>query len=101
MNLHNLWNRNGGKKQDDIKRRASGQRAALYYLVALYIGYMGFCVMKNRLAGDDTMTYPLAVILSSALFIGAVFVAWYATRRMKRELKQSMTETAGNEENKE
>lgn len=99
MNWNNFLIRNEGKNCDDSKRRNAGQRALLYYLVALYIGYMGYSIMNNRLSGDDTLSYPLAIFFTSVLIIGAVFIAWFATKRMKNESKQSENETAEKEEN--
>jgi predicted branched-subunit amino acid permease len=89
MSRGNFWIREDGKKYDDNKRRNAAQRAGIYYLVAIYVGYMGYSILYNRLIGDDTMTYPLAIILASLLIAGAIFVAWYATRRMKSELEAS------------
>ena len=74
------------------------QRALLYYLVALYIGYCGYSIMSNRLAGDNTMSYPLAILLTVVLLIGAVIVALYATRRMKVELKQNKIRDTGKDQ---
>lgn len=101
MNRNIFWVREGGKQYDENKRRSAGQRAVIYYLTSLYIGYMGYSIMKNRLAGDDTMSYPLAIILTSILIAGAIFIIWYATRRMKNEFKQSEIISAGKEEEKE
>lgn len=85
----------------DALPQSAGLRAILYYLVAIYIGYMGYSIMKNRLAGDDTMSYPLAILLTSILMIGAVGVAFYATKRMKYESKQSEKQIADKEEERD
>lgn len=100
MDWNHIRIREAGKKYDENKRRSAGQKAVIYYLVALYIGYMGYSVMSNRLSGDAAMSYPLAAVLASILIIGAGFVAWYATKRMRSELKQSEIITDGKEEEK-
>jgi arginine exporter protein ArgO len=94
----NIFARDAGKQYDENKRLSAGRKAVIYYLAALYIGYMGYSILNNRLAGDDTMSYPLAVILTALLVIGAIFVAWYATISLKKEFKQSELEPAGKEE---
>jgi cytochrome bd-type quinol oxidase subunit 2 len=100
MKWNRFWIREDGKQYDEERRRRAGQKAALYYLVAFYIGYMGFSIMKNRFAGDTTMSYPLAVILASVLLLGAIWVAWYAMKQMKNEYRQSEIKITGNEEGK-
>lgn len=96
------WNkfliREEEKEYDEARRRSANQRAVIYYLVALYIGYMGYSIMNNRLTGDDTMSYPLAILLTSLLVIGAVWIMWYATKRVKNEWKQSSTGVSKKEE---
>ncbi len=89
MNFNRFFCREDGAEYDDARRRAAGQKAVIYYLVALYIGYMGYCILSNRLAGDDTMSYPVAITLTFALVAGAFWVAWYATRRMRKEFRDS------------
>lgn len=101
MNWNNLWIRNDGRKYDSAKVRNAGQRTVIYYLVALYVGYLGYSIISNRLAGDDTMSYPVAIIFSSVLIIGAIFVAFSATKRMRNELKQEETLPDEKEENNE
>lgn len=98
MNWNKFWVKEEGKEYDDGRRRSAGQKAVLYYLVALYIGYMGYSIMNNRLTGDDTMSYPLAIVLAALLVIGAIFVAWYATKRMKNEFRNSEIVSSGKEE---
>lgn len=101
MRWYTFWVREDGKQYDENKRRSAGQRGVIHCLAALYIGYMGYSIMNNRLAGDETMSYPLAIILTSLLIAGAVIVVWQATRRMMKEFKQSEIISAGNEEEKE
>lgn len=93
-----FWIKEDGKEYDEDKRRSASQRAVLYYLVAVYVGYMGYSILKNRLTGDDTMTYPVAIAVTSVLFIGAFWVVWYATKRMKCEYENSVIETGKNDE---
>lgn len=97
MGFHKFWVKEEGKEYDDARRRSAGQRAVIYYLVALYIGYMGYRIINNRLTGDDTMSYPLAITLTSVLIIGALWVAWYATRFMQREFDKSVLENENQE----
>lgn len=97
MGFHKFWVKEEGKEYDDARRRSAGQRAALYYLVALYIGYMGYRILHNRLLGDTTMSIPLAITLTSVLIIGALWVVWYATRYMKREFEKSVLEDKNQE----
>lgn len=98
MRWNKFWIREDGKIYDEIKRRRAGQRAVLYYLVALYIGYMGFLIMKNRFMGDNTMSFPLAILLATVLIVGAVGVILYATIRMKSEYEDSLLISSDKEE---
>jgi dolichyl-phosphate-mannose--protein O-mannosyl transferase len=94
MSFKRFWIREDGVEYDDARRRVAGQRAVIYYLVAFYIGYMGYSIMKNRLTGDDTMSYPLAITLASILFVGALSIILYATHRMRIEFEKSkLTDT--------
>jgi hypothetical protein len=92
MKWYKFWVREEGKEYDEARRRSAGQRAVIYYLVALYVGYMGFSILKNRLTGDGTMTYPLAILMTLLLLAGAIWVAWYATNWMKKEFEKSVIE---------
>jgi hypothetical protein len=76
MSWNKFWVREDGKEYDEVRRRSAGQRAVLYYLVAVYIGFMGYSILKNRFGGDNTMSFPLAIILASILIIGALWIAW-------------------------
>jgi hypothetical protein len=40
--------------------------------------------------GDNTMSYPLAILLASVLILGAVLVILYTVKRMKNEFEKSM-----------
>jgi hypothetical protein len=93
MKWNKFWVKEEGKDYDEARRRTAKQKAVIYYLVALYIGYMGFSILKNRLSGDDTMSYTLAVLLASLLMIGAIWVALYTTKQMKHEFEQSEIKT--------
>ncbi|MGB8451465.1 MAG: hypothetical protein WCD89_03960 [Anaerocolumna sp.] len=86
------------RKERNRKNRPVGQKAILYYLVALYIGYMGYSILHNRLSGDDTMSYPLAIAITSVFVIGAAWVVWYATRGLINDSKNSEIEITGKEE---
>ena len=88
-------------KSKNAQPGAARQRAIIYYMVALYIGYLGCSIMKNRLEGDDTMTYPIAIIVSSVLILGALWVLWYATKQMKNDNKQSENLITDKEEERE
>ncbi len=99
MRWNKFWVREDGKAYDEAIRRRASQKAVLYCLVALYIGYMGLLIIKNRLMGDDTMSYPLAILLASLLIIGAVIVILYTVKRMKNEFVKSII-TASDEDTK-
>ena len=89
MKFNRFWIKEDGVEYDDTRRRAAGQKAIIYYLVALYIGYMGFNIISGRLSGDDTMSYPLAIGITVAFFAFAIWIIWYATKRMKSEFEKS------------
>lgn len=55
-------------------------KGILYCLVAVYIGYMGYSILNSRLKGDATLSYPLAILFTSVLVIGAVWIFWYGVR---------------------
>ncbi len=55
-------------------------KGILYCLVAVYIGYMGYSILSSRLKGDATLSYPLAILFTSVLVIGAVWIFWYGVR---------------------
>lgn len=99
MNWKNVWSGEKEKKYPAAKSKSTGQRAGLYYLAALYIGYMGYTILANRIAGDNTMPYPLAVALAAVLLCGAVFVAGYATKRMRNEWKRIKAEASESDRN--
>lgn len=101
MNFTKFWVKEDGKEYDEVRRRAAGQKAILYYLVALYVGYMGYSILNNWLSGDRTISYALLIVLTAALFIGAIWVAWYATKRMKNEFKLSEIKAANKEESQD
>ena len=61
-------------------------RTAMYYLVGAYIAYLAFCIMNNRVHGDETMSWPVAVLFTAALGIGAVGVIIYAIRQTRKEM---------------
>lgn len=98
MSFNKFWIKEAGVEYDEARRRAAGQKAIIYYLVALYVGYMGYSIMSNRLSGDDTMSFPLATALTLVLIIGALGVAWYATKRMRNEFINSKIEDTNKEE---
>ncbi len=98
MNWNKFSVRENKRKITNRKNQPQGQKAILYYLVAIYIGYMGYSVLHNRLSGDNTMSYPLAIIITSVFVIGAGWIVWYATRGLKNDLKQSDIEVAVEEE---
>ena len=60
-------------------------KTGVYYLVGAYVAYMAFCIMNNRIHGDDTMTWPVAILCTAVLGIGAVSVIVYAVRRTKKD----------------
>lgn len=98
MKWNKFWVKEAGKEYDEARRQAAGQKAVLYYLAALYIGYMGYSILNNRLSGDDTLTYPIAILLTLAFMLGAIWIAWYATRRMKNEFDNSVIESENQED---
>jgi hypothetical protein len=98
MNWNKFSIKRNTNNENAIKGHQGGQKAILYYLVAIYIGYMGYSILHNRLSGDNTMSYPLAIILTSVFIIGAAWVAWYATKGLKYNLKQSETDETEKEE---
>lgn len=59
-------------------------KSIVYYLVAAYIGYMAFGIINNRIHGDDTMSWPIAIIFTAILASGALGVIVYATKLMKK-----------------
>lgn len=83
----------------DRKHQRTGSRSALYYLVALYIGYLGYSIMNNRLSGDDTMPYPLAVMFTCLFILAAVLIALYATKQIRDEIKAEKDAAGKEEEN--
>lgn len=64
-------------------------KSIIYYLVAAYIGYMAFGILNNRIKGDDTMSWPVAIIFTVVLASGALGVIVYATKLMKKEKSQT------------
>lgn len=98
--MNKFWIKEDGKEYDEAKRRSASNKAVLYYLVAAYVGYMGFSIIKNRFTGDNTMSYPIAIISSLALLIGALWIIYIATKRMKSDYENSVIdETKKDEEN--
>jgi len=82
-----------GKK---VVREGDKGKGILYYLIAVYIGYMGISILRNRINGDDTMSYPLAVFFSLIFILGAVWVFWYGF-----ELRKKANISQVSEDNKE
>lgn len=60
-------------------------KSIIYYLVAAYIGYMAFGILNNRIHGDGTMSWPVAIIFTVILSVGSIGIIVYATRLMKKE----------------
>lgn len=83
----------------DMRHQRTGSSSAIYYLVALYLGYLGYSIMNNRLSGDDTMSYPLAIIFTCIFIIAAVFIAFYATKQIRNEIKTEKDAAGKKEEN--
>ncbi len=75
-----------------MKQRKTGDRAILYYLVAIYIGYMGYLVLKNRLSGDETLSYPIAIAAASVLITGAAGIICYALIQTRKRAEQEKKE---------
>lgn len=63
-------------------------KAIIYYLVAAYIGYMAFGIINNRIQGDDTMSWTVAIIFTTVLASGAIGIVVYATKLVKRMKSQ-------------
>lgn len=68
-------------------------KSIIYYLVAAYIGYMAFGILNNRIHGDDTMSWPVAIIFTVVLASGAIGVICYATRLMEKTKSQAQENT--------
>ena len=83
MKWNNIFNRETSKEKKEYSRPGDGSKAILYYLVAIYIGYMGYSILHNRLTGDDTLSYPVAILFTSVFAIGAAWIVWYATKLRK------------------
>ncbi len=81
-----------------MKQSKTGDRTILYYLVAIYIGYMGYLVLKNRLSGDETLPFPIAIAASSVLIIGAVGIICYAVVQNRKSGKQKKIEQCQEED---
>jgi TRAP-type C4-dicarboxylate transport system permease small subunit len=81
------------------KHQKTRQRSALYYLVALYIGYLGYSIMNNRLSGDDTLSYPIAIMFTCLYVLGAVLIALYATKQIRDDFKAEKEAVGKEEEN--
>ena len=80
MNRNEFRNGESKKNGNDFNGQRNGNKGILYCLVAIYIGYMGYSILSNRLRGDDTLSYPLAILFTSVLVIGAVWIFWYGVR---------------------
>ena len=50
---------------------------------------MAFGILNNRIHGDDTMSWPVAIIFTVVLASGAIGVICYATRLMKKTKSQA------------
>jgi threonine/homoserine/homoserine lactone efflux protein len=83
MNFKKFWNGENKKSHNDFNGQSNGNKGILYCLVAIYIGYMGYSILSNRLRGDDTLSYPLAILFTLVLVIGALWIFWYGVRVRK------------------
>ncbi len=81
-----------------MKQSKTGNRTILYYLVAIYIGYMGYLVLKNRLSGDETLPFPIAIAAAFILIIGAVGIICYAAIQNRKSEKQKKIEQCQEED---
>ncbi len=88
MKLNRLLKKEFQNEPKELQRRTSNQKAMLYYLIAIYIGFMGYSILRNRFTGDDTMSYPLALVLALVFVIGAVGIICYATSLIRKERKR-------------
>lgn len=80
MNRNEFRNGESKKNRNDFNGQRNGNKGILYCLAAIYIGYMGYSILSSRLKGDDTLSYPLAILFTSVLVIGAVWIFWYGVR---------------------
>lgn len=90
--MNYAWKKEPGKKYDERLRTTAKQKAIMYYLVAIYIGYMGVQLIMAKLGGDNTMTLPMVSIFSSIMIAGAVGVIAYATTTLLKQLRASEME---------
>lgn len=79
------------KSKKDLGER-DWYRGILYYLLAIYIGYMGISILGNRINGDDTMSYPIAIFFALIFVVGAIWVFWYGFGLRKEEVSDSNVE---------
>ena len=89
MKWNKLWDGESKKNKKDFREQRDGNRGIPYYLVAIYIGYMGYSILHNRLTGDETLSYPLAIFLTSIFVIGAAWIIWYAVKLRKNQATEN------------
>ncbi len=73
-------------------------KSLIYYMVSAYVGYMAFNIMNNRIHGDNTIAWPLAIIITAVMAAGVIGVAIYATRLWKKKSDDDVTSEDNNED---
>jgi len=95
--MNQFWKKEEGIIYDEERRKSASTRAVLYYLVSCYIIYMGVCIIKNRLMGDDSIPLVPAIVFAVCFVAGGFFIMWYATRRLKWEFAASVIQNTSEE----
>lgn len=77
------------KKERSQDYRKGQQKAVLYCLLAFYIGFMGYSILKNRLMGETAISFPLAAAISALFIAGAGGIIWYAAKLIRNSRRQA------------